>query len=44
VKMIAALNLPPDTFTPRPLPTVAETPAGALTEDDLVKLGLKESP
>lgn len=46
MKMIASLSLPPDTFTPRPprAEPADSTPVGALTEEDLVKLGLKESP
>jgi hypothetical protein len=41
-KLIAALNLPPDTFTPRPPPHAESLPCtGALTDEDLVRLGLK---
>jgi hypothetical protein len=46
LKLIAALDLPPNTFTPRP-PRAEPTehvPVGALTEEDLVRLGLKDAP
>lgn len=46
LKLIAALDLPPDTFVPRPprAEPVADVPAGALTPEDLVALGLKVDP
>ena len=43
VKLITALSLPPDTFTPRLSPVASVVPTGILTEEDLVKLGLKET-
>lgn len=44
VKLVTALELAPDTFTPRPPPADSREspPAGALTDEDLIKLGLKE--
>lgn len=46
LKLVTALSLPPDTFTPRPprVEPAVPTPAGALTEEDLIKLGLKDNP
>ncbi len=46
VRLIEVLGLPPDTFTPRPLPTepaelAADPPTGALTKKDLIALGLE---
>lgn len=44
LRLVDTLALPPDTFTPRLPPAEPPTPAGALTEEDLVELGLKEKP
>jgi hypothetical protein len=46
LKLIASLALPPDTFTPRAprVEPTEPTPMGALTQEDLVRLGLKETP
>ena len=44
VKLIGLMKLPPDTFTPRPPPAEPTSPVGALTREDLAKLGLTETP
>lgn len=46
LKLITSLGLPPDTFIPRPprIEPAEPRPVGALTEEDLVKLGLKDVP
>jgi len=47
VKLIEVMALPPDTFAPGPPPATApveDLPQGALSQEDLIALGLKEVP